>query len=343
MRETFLHRKRKHLALALAAIVVALGCAAYYFIYADFTRQADCTIYIRDGETTEQVFARLDSVAAPGHAASFRFLARMTGYGPAVRTGHYLVSKTSTLDLLRHLKNGIQEPVRIHVPVVNLPQDLAKRLAKKLATDSASFATAFADSALLSTYDLKPAELFCMILPDTYELYWDLTPKAFLDRMKRENKRFWNDERQAKAKAAGLTPKEVVTLASIVEKETANKEEKPTIAGLYLNRLRKGMKLGADPTVKFAVGDFALRRILNKHLQTDSPYNTYQHEGLPPGPICLPERESIEAVLNYEPNEYLYMCAKEDFSGRHNFARTGEEHMANARRYQKALNERGIR
>ena len=206
-----------------------------------------------------------------------------------------------------------------------------------------SFADAFADSILLADLDITPPELFCIIIPDTYEFYWTMSPEDFLRRMKTASERFWNDERTKKASAHGLTPKEAVTLASIVEKETAQDDEKPTIAGLYLNRLHKGMKLQADPTVKFAVGDFALRRILNRHLQTPSPYNTYMHEGLPPAPICLPSRASIEAVLNAETHNYIYMCAREDFSGHHNFAETYAEHQDNARRYTRALNERGIR
>ena len=161
--------------------------------------------------------------------------------------------------------------------------------------------------------------------------------------MKRESEKFWTTVRKNKAEKARLTPEEVITLASIVEKETANNQEKPDIAGLYLNRLRRGMKLQADPTVKFALQDFGLRRILNKHLTCDSPYNTYVYAGLPPGPICLPSIASIDAVLNHTEHNYIYMCAKEDFSGTHNFAATYEEHKANARKYVQALNERGIK
>ena len=170
-----------------------------------------------------------------------------------------------------------------------------------------------------------------------------MTPEQFVARMLKEHKRFWNSTRLAKAKAQGLTPDEVMTLASIVDEETAKDDEKPMVAGLYLNRLKRGMLLQADPTVKFALGEFELRRILYVHLQTDSPYNTYRYAGLPPGPIRIPSMSAIESVLNPERHPYIYMCAKEDFSGYHNFASTLTQHNANARRYQQALNKRGIR
>jgi len=163
-----------------------------------------------------------------------------------------------------------------------------------------------------------------------------------LARLRKENERFWNADRRAKAQAINLSPEEVVTLASIVEEETANVGEMPIVAGLYINRLRRGMKLEADPTVKFAMQDFALRRVLNRHLETESPYNTYRNVGLPPGPIRFPSKQAIESVLNYQQHDYLFMCAKEDFSGTHNFARTLAEHNRNSERYRRALNERRI-
>ena len=176
-----------------------------------------------------------------------------------------------------------------------------------------------------------------------YELYWTLQPKALLERMNKEAQKFWNDKRVLEAKQLGLTPDEVMTVASIVEQETAYNPEKPMVAGMYLNRLNQKMPLQADPTVKFALGDFALRRILHEHLRVNSPYNTYKVKGLPPGPICIPSVESINAVLHRANHNYLYMCAKEDFSGSHNFATTYAEHQKNATKYAAALNARGIR
>ena len=179
--------------------------------------------------------------------------------------------------------------------------------------------------------------------PNTYDIYWNVSIDGFLERMKKEHDRFWNAERTTKASFHGLKPNEVATLASIIDEETANNDEKPMIAGMYINRLKKGMPLQADPTVKFALKQFGLKRIYNKLLRTDSPYNTYIHEGLPPGPIKIASIKGIDAVLNAVNHDYLYMCAKEDFSGTHNFAKTYPEHLQNAEKYTKALNERGIK
>ena len=178
-----------------------------------------------------------------------------------------------------------------------------------------------------------------MLLPDTYDVYWNISAESLLDRMEREYNRYWNDERLEKAHKAGLSPIEVATLASIVEEETNIADEMPIIAGLYINRLRKRIPLQADPTIKFAIGDFGVKRILKKHLRIDSPYNTYKHYGLPPGPIRIASKQAIDAVLNYRKSNYIYMCAKDDLSGRHNFAATLAEHNRNARKYHKALNK----
>lgn len=180
-------------------------------------------------------------------------------------------------------------------------------------------------------------------LPDSYEFYWSDPATKVVSKLVDVRNQFWTDERRQKAKTLGLTPVEVATVASIIEEETAKKDEKPKVARLYLNRIAKGMPLQADPTVKFAVGDFSLRRIKGEHLKADSPYNTYRSRGLPPGPIRIPERTAIDDVLNAPVHPYLYMCAKEDFSGYHNFAEDYATHMANARRYQSALNARGIK
>ena len=202
---------------------------------------------------------------------------------------------------------------------------------------------AFTDKALLGELGADTATAAALFVPNTYEVYWNIAPADLLRRMKKEFDAFWTADRRALAAQMELSPFEVATLASIVEKESANAAERPAIAGMYLNRLRQGMKLQADPTVKFALGNFGLRRILHEHLTVDNPYNTYRYEGLPPGPICIPSPGAIDAVLHYARHSYLYMCAKEDFSGTHNFAVTYEEHLANARRYAEALDRRGIK
>ena len=200
-----------------------------------------------------------------------------------------------------------------------------------------------ADSALIRRMGYDKISLPCLIVPDTYEMYWNITPEALMERLQKEHDTYWNSQRKNQAQSIGLTPEEVVTLASIVEEETANDGEKPMVAGLYMNRLHKKMLLQADPTVKFALQDAGRRRILNSDLKVDSPYNTYLYAGLPPGPIRVPSKIGIEAVLNYARHDYIFMCAKEDFSGTHNFAVTLAQHMQNARRYQAALNARNIR
>lgn len=334
---------KKRIILVLLVVCLVLGAAFGYLMFAPFTSKADRYVYIQEGDSYASLCQRLDTTAAPMRMPLFRCLAAVSGYSShALRAGRYKVSGASTFSFLQNLRHGQQEPLRYNVPLAWTPEQLAKKLSTKFHADSTSFATTFADSAYLSELGVTPALLFTIIIPDTYELYWTLTPEAFLRRMKKESDRFWNADRLAQAEARHLTPAEVVTLASIVEKETAKNDEKPVVAGLYLNRLQRGMKLQADPTVKFAVGDFALRRILNRHLTTPSPYNTYINEGLPPGPICLPSRESIEAVLASQSHNYIYMCAREDFSGYHNFTESYAEHQANARRYAQALNERGI-
>ena len=209
-------------------------------------------------------------------------------------------------------------------------------------TDSASLMNAFSSQSLIDSLGYTAETLPALFIPDTYEVYWTLTPKLFAERMIHEHDVYWNDSRRALAARLGLTPDEVVTLASIVDEETAKNDEKPVVARLYLNRLAIGMRLQADPTVKYAVGDPTLRRILFVHLETPSPYNTYLHEGLPPSPIRLPSLQAVEAVLHPADHDWLYMCAREDFSGYHNFARSLADHNVNARRYQAALNAKGI-
>ena len=293
-------------------------------------------IYIDRDDTADSV--RMKS------ALSWRWDVYSKVFSYHTRTGRYRVPTDMTcLQLYRLLRNGTQEPMNFVVPTSRTMNRLAAALSKSLMVDSAEIATALTDSTYLATHGYTKATIPALFIPNTYEVYWDISVDKLMERMERENNRFWTAERKAKAEACGLTREQVATLASIVDEETANDAEKPMIAGLYLNRLRMGMPLQADPTVKFAVGDFSLRRILNKHLKVESPYNTYLVEGLPPGPIRIASIAGLEAVLNHAEHNYLYMCAKEDFSGTHNFARTLSEHYANARRYVKALNARGIR
>ena len=225
---------------------------------------------------------------------------------------------------------------------IRTPQKLAETVATQIEADSPEILSIFFDSALLAEHQLTLETIYGVFIPNTYEIYWNTSPSQFLERMIREYRIFWNEKRLARARNIGLSPMEVMTLASIVDEETLKTKEEARIAGLYMNRLNQGMRLQADPTVKFATGDMTITRVLKKHLAIESPYNTYRHGGLPPGPIVIPSVTAIEAVLNYERHKYLYMCAREDFSGFHNFANTLSQHNKNARSYQNALNRRKI-
>ena len=252
--------------------------------------------------------------------------------------------------MFRHLKNGLQTPVNLVVPSVRTMDRLAAELSKKLMLDSATIYHALSDEATCRKYGYDTATIAAMFIPNTYDIYWNVSTEKLLDRMQKENKKFWNTERTDKARAMKLTPIEVSTLASIIDEETANDGEKPMVAGMYYNRLMlrnaeypDGMPLQADPTIKFAWKRFDLKRIYNNLLYINSPYNTYKNPGLPLGPIRIPSIAGLDAVLNHVHHDYIYMCAKEDFSGTHNFARTYEEHLQNAKRYSQALNQRGIK
>ncbi len=260
-----------------------------------------------------------------------------------VRTGRYATKDVNALTLFRHLRNGQQEPVMLTIPCVRTLDRMAQYLGTHLMMNSQQALEYMSDSSKTAKLGYTKEQLPALFVPNTYEIYWDTSIDAFMHRMQQEHDRFWKGERTQKAKEDHLTPIEVCTLASIVDEETANKAEKPDIAAMYINRLQVGMPLQADPTVKFAVGDFSLRRIYHEHLKVQSPYNTYLNTGLPPGPIRVASIDGIEAVLNHSKHPYLYMCAKEDFSGTHRFATTYKEHQQNARRYAEALNQRGIR
>ncbi len=334
----------KRIVIVFAISVVLLFVGGVAVCFTAFSSQSDSVhLYVDADDTADSVYVKLDETASFFPMLAMKTLGAVDGYAEAVKPGHYLVdSALTTLRLYRNLKFGRQTPIRLVIPPVRSMGYLSAKLGKALCSDSSAFTVAFTDSLLYSKLGVNEATLPCLFIPNTYEVYWTITPKELLDRMKKESDVFWNKERREKAEKVGLSREAVITLASIVEQETANNAEKPMIAGMYINRLRIGMKLQADPTIKFVLNDFSLRRILHGHLAVESPYNTYQNKGLPPGPIGIPSVASIDAVLNYAEHSYLYMCAREDFSGRHNFATTYAEHLKNARRYTQALNRRGI-
>jgi len=251
-------------------------------------------------------------------------------------------SSMNNNDLINKLRSGHQDPVKVIFNSVRTREDLAGKISDQIEADSVELIEVFYNDSLIISYGLKQETVTCIFLPNTYEFWWNSSAKTFMNKMHKEYKRFWNDKRLRKAEKLNLTKEDVITLASIVDEETLYNNEMPKVAGLYINRLRKRMHLQADPTLKFAVGDFSIKRVLNVHKQIDSPYNTYKRYGLPPGPISIPSISAIDAVLNFEEHNYLYMCAKPDFSGYHNFAKTLSQHNVNARNYQRALNKERI-
>lgn len=301
-------------------------------------------IYIDRDDTADSVYVKLQRDLNATHLKGFKMLALLKKYEQQIHTGAYRFDASiNTLTLFRRLSSGHQTPVKVVIPSVRTLSRLIHSLDRQLMPDSTEFARLVGDSAFCTSLGFNLETMPALFIPNTYEAYWNTDAETFIRRMKKEYERFWTQERKNKAQACGLTPVEVSTLASIVEEETANKNEMPMVAGLYLNRLKAGMPLQADPTIKFSLQEFGLRRILHKHLEIESPYNTYKHTGLPPGPIRIASIQGIESVLNHVHHEFLYMCAKEDFSGTHNFSITYAEHQANARRYQQALNKRSIR
>lgn len=337
-------KSKYYLYTAGVGLLVIIGLLYYYFFSIFSEKGTVQYVYIDNDDTQDSVFAKLAPIAQPHAMTGFRVMARHSGYADHIRTGRYAIRQgEGTFTVFRHIKNGLQTPVNLTIPEARTMDRLAGALSKKLMMDSATVAKAFADQRFCGKYGYDTASIAALFIPDTYDIYWNVTLDRFMERMVKENKAFWNAERQQKAKAMGMTPAEVATLASIVDEETANNKEKPMIAGMYYNRLKGDMPLQADPTIKFAWKNFALRRIYNNLLYIKSPYNTYKNVGLPPGPIKIASVKGIDAVLNHVHHDYLYMCAKEDFSGTHNFARTYEEHLQNAAKYSKALNDRGIK
>lgn len=276
-------------------------------------------------------------------AVSFGFVAKVLDYQELVKPGLYSIKPRMTnLQLVRLLRSGDQTPIRITFNNVRTKEDLAEKITSNLEIESDQFLGLLQDSVYIRKFDFDEETIMSMFIPNTYEVWWNTSAEALFDRMYREYENFWSESRKEKAKALGLSQKEVSTLASIVQAESQKNDERDRIAGVYLNRLRLGMPLQADPTLVFAIGDFSIKRVLNVHKETDSPYNTYKYAGLPPGPINLPDISALDAVLNAEDHNYLYFCAKEDFSGYHVFATNLSQHNANARRYQAALNRAKI-
>lgn len=332
--------------IILSIILAACGAGAYRILYMpNFTAAGTKYVYIReDDKNFSRLCEELCDSAGCKNIKSFDLLAKLRKYPENMKPGRYAVEPgTNNHALLNRLRRGQQAPVRLTFNNIRLTCDLAERLSEQLMPDCDDFLRYLGDEAYCESLGFNTETVKAMFIPNTYEVYWNTPADRLIARMKREYDTFWTADRLEKAENMRLSPVQVSILASIVEEETAVPEEYPVIAGLYINRLIKDMPLQADPTVKYATGDFSLKRILTKHLETESPYNTYLHEGLPPGPVRIPSIKGIDAVLNYTHHNYLYMCAREDFSGRHNFAVTLKEHNRNAEKYRTELNRRGIR
>lgn len=333
----------------VAVLLLLVGGAVAYVAYSAVMAPVvknDQTVYVQvyPGDDVRRVEEVLTSVVDFKTTAAFAPLMKHYKYDQRVKPGNYAIRPGDSMrDICLRLLSGNQTPVKLVLPSVRTLDRLAGAVSKQIMIDSAAVMDLLTDVRFLDSLGYTSETIPCLFIPNTYEVYWTMSPKQFVTRMVKERNAFWTPARTAKAKALGLTPNEVITLASIVDEETVKNDEKPMVAKLYLNRLKRGMLLQADPTVKFALGEFELRRILYVHLQTNSPYNTYKYAGLPPGPIRIPTISAIESVLNPANHSYLYMCAKEDFSGYHNFATTLTQHNVNARRYQQALNRRGIK
>jgi UPF0755 protein len=332
--------KRLILFLLFSILGISFSFYAFQVVYTPnfLVGKESRLLIVKENSSFKDVQKELHEGSYVQDLVSFSFLAKLTGYDDQIKPGRYVIKQDMTnMQVLKILRSGKQEPVRITFNNVRLIRDLAEKITKNLNMTPDEFQAALINFTMNNKYGFTKDNVMAMFIPNTYEVYFNIAPAALVNKMYQQYDAFWNDARKAKAKELGLTPIEVSTLAAIVQAETIKAEEAPIIAGLYLNRLKKGIALQADPTLVFAVGDFSLKRILNEHKQFDSPYNTYLHPGLPPGPINLPEISSIDAVLNYFHSDYYYMCAKEDFSGRHNFTNSYEEHMSNAIRYQRAL------
>ncbi len=338
-------KSRKFIIIGIVVFSVLLSSISFYIYQVLKTpnllvEQPDRYFHIYPDATFKNV---QDSLLAGNYITdlvSFSLLAKYMDYHISVKPGRYLLKQDMTnLQAIQLLRSGNQEPVNITFNNVRLIEELAPKICQNIALKAEDFHELLNDSTVYQKYGFDRQNFISMFIPNTYEVYWNISATDLMDRMNREYQGFWNEERLSKAREIGLSELEVSVLASIVNAESQKADEFSRIAGVYLNRLNKGMALQADPTLVFALGDFTIQRVLNEHKEIESPYNTYKYQGLPPGPIRAPSIAAVNAVLEYEAHNYLYFCAREDFSGYHNFATNLTQHLRNARIYQNALNK----
>ncbi len=341
-----MNKKRIYIIL-IVCLVLLLGTATNFSLKlfrSNTNKQFDQGyLYIPTGSNLDDVVAIIKAQHILNNTESFKWVASKMNF-KNIKPGKYKITKgLSNIELVRLLRSGKQEPIKLTFQNIRLKTDFAGYIGKNFEIDSLAFLNMLDSIDLVRQYGFDEETIFCMFIPNTYEMYWNTSKEKFFERMQKEYVKFWHTERLAQAKAIGLSPVQASILASIVDQEALLNREMVRIAGVYMNRLNRGIKLEADPTVIFANGDFTVKRVLYKLLQKDSPYNTYKYNGLPPGPICMPSVAAIDAVLHFEKHNYIYFCAKEDFSGLHNFASNVTEHQMNAKKFQQALNNRGIK
>jgi UPF0755 protein len=303
----------------------------------------DSVILIPAGSSFNDVEKTLQDQKILQNYKAFRWVSKRKDYMKNIKPGRYELKKGMITNVLvNKLRNGQQDAVNVIFNNIRTFPELAGKIASYLEADSISILNEFFRNENSEKFKFTASTFPAMFVPNTYQIYWTTAPSQFVERMSKEYNKFWNSDRTAKATALGLSKVEVSILASIVQEETNKNDEKPIIAGVYLNRLKRGMLLQACPTVKYAVGDFTLRRITTAMTEIESPYNTYRNSGLPPGPITFPEITSIDAVLNAKQHDFLYFCANDDFSGTNVFSRTLAEHNRKAVKYQNTLNQNRI-
>lgn len=318
-----------------------IGGILYMNIWAPNTEKSG-VIYITKTDTRSSVLQKLYKQDIVKDTASLSWVMNLKKYS-RVRTGMYSIKEgVNNNSLVNKLRSGNQDPIKLTFNNIRTKEDFAGRISSVLSLDSLQILNKMNDDKYTSSLGFNKNTIIGMFIPNTYDMYWDISLDAFFKKMEKEYEKFWTKERRAKAKKACISPMGAIIIASIIEEETIQPEEYPIIAGVYINRLNRHIRLSACPTLKFALGDFEIKRILNKHKEIDSPYNTYKHRGLPPGPIRQPSINVIDHVLNYKKHKYLYFCARADFSGYHYFSKTLRQHNKYADKYRKELNKRHI-
>ena len=330
--------------LFVCGIIMLIGYSFYIVKLEKVKTEETVFIHITPEDNSATVAKKISDMTGDCSIKGFELLAKHNNFDNKKRSGRFAVRNGDNMHTIyRRIVSNEQTPIKLVVPATRTIEQLTGAISNQLMFDSLELSDFMEKPIYYESIGYNKESLPSLFIPNTYEVYWNIKPENLMNRLMKERRIFWNEERTAKAKKLNMTPEEVATLASIIDEETNNTEEMPIVAGMYINRLKKGMPLQADPTVKFAIGDPTRKRILKKDLETESPYNTYKYKGLPPGPLRIPTIQAIESVLNYTKHNYLYMCAKEDFSGKHNFAKTLSEHNENARRYQQALNKLNIK